>query len=80
MNVRLSTVTKTLVTLIANVLGVPAKQLRVLVSTLKMLLNFQELSLFVIKNKRKISFKKRNQFKTIICPDYTILNKLFLKS
>jgi len=65
MNARLSTVTKTLVTLIANALGVPAKQLRVLASTLKMLLNFQELSLFVIKNKRKISFKKRNQFKKI---------------
>jgi hypothetical protein len=65
MNARLSTVTKTLVTLIANALGVPAKQLRVLASTLKMLLNFQELSLFVIKNKRKISFKKRNQLKKI---------------
>ena len=65
MNARLSTVTKTLVTSIANALGVPAKQLRALASTLKMLLNFQELSLFVIKNKRKISFKKRNQLKKI---------------
>jgi len=53
MNVRLSTVTKTLVTLIVNALGVPAKQLRVLVSTLKMLLNFQELSSFAIKNKKR---------------------------
>ena len=65
MNARLSTVTKTLATSIANALGVPAKQLRALASTLKMLLNFQELSLFVIKNKRKISFKKRNQLKKI---------------
>ena len=53
MNVRLSTVTKTLATLIANALGVQAKQLRVLASTLKMLLNFQELSSFAIKNKKR---------------------------
>ena len=65
MNVRHSTATKTLVTSIVNALGVPAKQLRALASTLKMLLNFQELSLFVIKNKRKISFKKRTQLKKI---------------
>ena len=68
MNVRHSTATKTLVTSIANALGVPAKQLRALASTLKMLLNFQELSLFVIKNNKNISFKtfkKRNQLKKI---------------
>ena len=53
MNVRHSTATKTLVTSIANALGVPAKQLRALASTLKMLLNFQELSSFAIKNKKR---------------------------
>ena len=58
MNVRQSTVTKTLVIPIAPALGVLVKLLRVLASTPSMLLVFQKQSLFVMLNKkRRISIR-----------------------
>jgi hypothetical protein len=58
MNAKLSTVTKTLVILIALALGVSAELSRALASILKTLLVFLKLSLSVMLNKKKNQFKK----------------------